>query len=369
MMDQVNNWHLTERIEHDSGKGDPFAAAIRATRMPMVITNPRQADNPIVFANQAFQKMTGYALQEIIGRNCRFLQGPDTDPEDVRVVKQAIANREPVSRDILNYRKDGTTFWNALHISPVTTEGGDVQFFFASQVDITTRVESEQRVIEESVDLERQVDARVAELREALRQKTTLIHEVDHRVKNNLSMISSLIHLQSRRLVDEESRRSMEMLQRQVDTLASVHSRLYLSESYDKFELTDFVKGLAEDLLIAAGREDIQLDLKLKDVSIAPNKAASMGLILTEIITNSLKYAFESDKLNVLSISIEADDDVRITIADNGPGYPLNRPQGNSLGRRLIERLAMQIDATTLWDSSNQGTSVTIHIPGADHDE
>lgn len=73
-MKQQDDWRLTDVVEHEIGRGDPFAAAIRGTRMPMVITDPRRDDNPIVFANKAFQDLTGYERDEIIGQNCRFLQ-------------------------------------------------------------------------------------------------------------------------------------------------------------------------------------------------------------------------------------------------------------------------------------------------------
>ena len=83
-MERPDAWQMTDRLTHELGKGDPFAAAVRATRMPMIITDPRQDDNPIVFANDAFLTLTGYARDEIMGRNCRFLQGADTDKAAVR---------------------------------------------------------------------------------------------------------------------------------------------------------------------------------------------------------------------------------------------------------------------------------------------
>lgn len=73
-MEQRDDWHLTDRLHYAHGRGDPFAAAVRATRMPMVITDPSQSDNPIVFCNEAFQALTGYSQDEVLGRNCRFLK-------------------------------------------------------------------------------------------------------------------------------------------------------------------------------------------------------------------------------------------------------------------------------------------------------
>lgn len=116
---------------------DPFVSAVRATRMPMLITDPHQLDNPIVFVNDAFSRLTGYGHDEIIGRNCRFLQGPDTDMADVARIGAAIARREAIEIDLLNYKKDGERFWNRLLVSPVFDRDGDLTYFFASQFDVT----------------------------------------------------------------------------------------------------------------------------------------------------------------------------------------------------------------------------------------
>ena len=118
-VDERDDWHLTEALHHEHGRGDPFAAAVRATRMPMIITNPSLPDNPIVFANDAFQRLTGYDRDELMGRNCRFLQGSQTDQDTIRRLREAVENGTDISVDILNYRKDGTSFWNALYLSPV----------------------------------------------------------------------------------------------------------------------------------------------------------------------------------------------------------------------------------------------------------
>ncbi|RYG20111.1 MAG: PAS domain-containing protein [Caulobacteraceae bacterium] len=116
---------------------DPFVAAVRATRMPMIITDPRQVDNPVVFANDSFCRLTGYARSEILGRNCRFLQGPDTDPDTIRQIHEAVASVQPIEIDIRNHRKDGQPFWNRLLLAPVFDADGRLAYFFASQVDVT----------------------------------------------------------------------------------------------------------------------------------------------------------------------------------------------------------------------------------------
>ena len=128
---------IVEEIAGIDDGTDPFAAAVRATRMPMVISNPRLPDNPIVFVNDAFCRLAGYPREEIVGRNCRFLQGPDTDRQTVALIRAAVEKREPVRLDILNYRKSGQTFWNRLLMAPVRDAAGELAYFFASQVDVT----------------------------------------------------------------------------------------------------------------------------------------------------------------------------------------------------------------------------------------
>jgi PAS domain S-box-containing protein len=125
-------------------RGDVFFAAVEMTRMPMAVTDPNQHDNPIVFVNRAFLDMTGYEEKDVVGRNCRFLQGEQTDPNTVAEVRQAINDRRAIAVDIVNYKADGSLFWNALFIGPVFDAQGKLLYWFSSQVDITQRRVSEQ---------------------------------------------------------------------------------------------------------------------------------------------------------------------------------------------------------------------------------
>lgn len=192
-----------ERLVSAHASEDPFAAAFKATRMPMLITDPRQPDNPIIFCNKAFCTLTGYEVGELIGRNCRLLQGPQTDPDAVTKLRDAVASQKDIAVDILNYRKDGSKFWNALFVSPVRDVSGAVIYFFASQLDFTNIKSKEAELARARHIAEEEVALRTADLTEALRAKTALVHEVDHRVKNNLLTIASIVKLQAR-MTDNE---------------------------------------------------------------------------------------------------------------------------------------------------------------------
>ncbi len=136
----IHHWQ-SGYIEHGGldERGNIFFAAVEMTRMPMLITDPRQDDNPIVFANGAFTDLTGYSEEQILGRNCRFLQGPDTDRATVAELRRAVDEERAVAVDILNYKADGTPFWNALFFGPIFDQDGKLLYFFASQMDITER--------------------------------------------------------------------------------------------------------------------------------------------------------------------------------------------------------------------------------------
>jgi len=116
--------------------GNEIIQSVLASPLAMVVTNPRAPDNPIEVANQAFCNLTGYAEGEILGRNCRFLAGEQTESWVSDQLRGAIHRRRPVLVDILNYRRDGTPFRNGVMIAPVFGEGGELLYFFGSQVDL-----------------------------------------------------------------------------------------------------------------------------------------------------------------------------------------------------------------------------------------
>lgn len=117
--------------------------AVIATEITFTITDPRQEDNPLVWVNPSFTRVTGYEAEDVIGRNCRFLQGPATDRAVVAEIRDAVVARRTVTTTLLNYRKDGTAFWNQLSISPVFDGEGQLVSFVGVQTDVTERVRVE----------------------------------------------------------------------------------------------------------------------------------------------------------------------------------------------------------------------------------
>ncbi|TPL87553.1 PAS domain-containing protein [Mesorhizobium sp. B2-3-14] len=360
-------WHMTDDLHVEHGKGDPFAAAIRATRMSMIITDPRRQDNPIVFANDAFLRLTGYERDEVLGRNCRFLQGPESDKEAIAQIRAAIADETDISVDILNYRKDGSTFWNALYISPVSNDKGEMQFFFASQLDVSDRKLWENRITADKERFEKAVKERTAELEAALEAQTTLLHEVDHRVKNNLQMISSLILMQSRTVSDANLKRSLGTMLERIEALSTVHRRLYQSKDVSKFDVSDFAKDLISDLLTASGRSEINPTLDLEPVVVPAEKATPVALMVNELVTNALKHAFKERPDGTRSGSIgikmsQPDGHLNIEVSDDGVGMA-GASGDASFGMRLIKSLARQLRADIEWRDAGPGTRVVISMP------
>lgn len=377
-MEAEEAWHQTERLHAGTGKGDPFAAAIRATRMPMIITDPRQPDNPIVFTNDAFLALTGYDRDELIGRNCRFMQGEDTDPAATSLVRAAVAAQRDVHVDILNYRKDGSSFWNALYVSPVTNEAGELQFFFASQLDVTERKRAELEIEAARDHFERMSEQRTrefhdalselratnAKLEQALETQTALLHEVDHRVKNNLQMVSSLVILQSRAIPDAGIKRSlMEMLSR-IEALGTVHRRLYQSDDVTRFDVGEFVRDLVTDLTGVGAGDHVKPVFDLETITVAAEHAAPIALVVNEVATNAIKHAFPDQRRGTLTTRVkQATGRLRIVIADDGVGENVTGVSSTSFGTSLIRTLSRQLKATVDWANNDPGTRVTIEIP------
>jgi PAS domain S-box-containing protein len=156
--------------------GDPEAylqalreRAVIATDITFTITDPREPDNPLMWVNPSFTRVTGYEPEEVVGRNCRFLQGPATDPAAIEEIRAALRERRTLTTTLLNYRKDGTAFWNQLSISPVFDGAGELVSFVGVQTDVTERVRVEHE--RETAFAAEQSARREAELAQAIAEQ------------------------------------------------------------------------------------------------------------------------------------------------------------------------------------------------------
>ncbi|MDR5857708.1 histidine kinase famiy protein [Caballeronia sp. LZ062] len=172
-------------------RGNIFFAAVEMTRMPMVVTDPNQPDDPVVFVNRAFLDLTEYTEEQVLGRNCRFLQGPETDARTVTEIRNALREQRAVAVDVLNYKASGKAFWNALFIGPVFNEEGKLLYWFSSQMDITRRRISEQSFLQ-------------AQKMEAIGQLTA---GLAHDFNNLLQIITGNLELAAASLDDRQGTR------------------------------------------------------------------------------------------------------------------------------------------------------------------
>jgi PAS domain S-box-containing protein len=270
------------------------------------VTDPNEPDDPIIFANPAFARVTGYQPEEFLGRNCRFLQGPDTDPAMLEKLRDAVHHGHPFHGTLLNYRKDGTAFWNELTISPVLDEEGNLMNLIGLQNDVT-----EQRRIE------------------ALRD--SLMHMIVHDLRNPLSVIMGVLAIlngkMSARLAPEAldwihmARNNAEMLNEMVTTLLEVH-RLESGEMPLKMEnrdLCEVVKNTTETTRELVGENRLLLDLPPLPVRASCDQSV-ICRVVNNLVGNALKFTPPTGKVRV---AVRSGDSLAfVSVTDDGPGIP-----------------------------------------------
>lgn len=363
----MTNDNSSQRDAQDAGdrllashpSEDPFAAAFKATRMPMLITDPRQDDNPIIFCNRAFSTLTGYSREELVGRNCRLLQGPETDRGAIQRLSEAVAAERDVALDILNYRKDGTTFWNALFVSPVRDAKGEVIYFFASQLDFTNIKSKEIELAQARMSAEEEVVRRTRDLSEALQAKTMLVHEVDHRVKNNLLTIASIVKLQARMSEDDVVKRTLFSVLNRVEALSTVQRKLFKNSDLGRFDVADFAKDLIEDLVGALKRDDIQVTTDLSPVLVPSVKASPLALIVNELVLDAVRRGL-SDGGGEIHLQVKrTNGHFVIRVTDTTTPVPVNSDE-EVFGRLMLETCAKQLQANVERSVNGHRTDVLV---------
>ena len=243
---------------------------------------------------------------------------------------------------------------------------------------VSARNELEQKVIERTAALNRINESLKAEiaLRTAaentliasLHEKEVLLREVHHRVKNNLQIIISLLNLQSRFIHDDKVLSAIRESQNRIKTISVVHEKLYRSKDLSGIDLEEYLHFLATSLFRFYGvdQETIALDMDIRGISVDINRAIPLGLIVNELVTNALKYAFPGDRKGRIALAAREDRaTLSLIIRDDGVGMPEHLDWRNtaSLGLQLVITLVEQLDGT-IELTRDGGTKYTITIPG-----
>lgn len=202
------------------------------------------------------------------------------------------------------------------------------------------------------------------ELQNALKEKEMLLKEVHHRVKNNLMIISNLLELQSYYIQDKADLDVFRESKTRADSMALIHERLYQSTDLKSIDIGDYIRNLAADIFdtYVIDPDQINLMVNVEDIRLDTNTAIPLGLIINELLTNCLKYAFPDDKKGTITIMLNKNDDKFILIIkDDGIGFPsnLNYKNTDSLGLELVNSLTKQIDGNIELNSAD-GTEFRI---------
>ncbi len=271
-------------------RGDLALVAVERTRMAMMASDPRLPDSPIVLANQAFLDMCGYSADEVIGRNCRFLQGPETDPAAIQRIRDDLANERETDVDLINYRKDGSKFWNALHISPVRDASGVVVYHFASQQDVTE-------------------ERKAKELQQA---ELALLREVDHRARNALALVQGIVRLSC---ADDAAAYAL-AVQGRVEALALAHG-LLADRSWRDVPIEGLIAGIARGLALD------RVDASGPAFALIPERVQPMALVFHELFDNARRHGALSNADGRLKITWQRTDrEVVIRTAEVGGPAP-----------------------------------------------
>jgi PAS domain S-box-containing protein len=258
-------------------------------------------------------------------------------------------NREYNGREIVIERPNGQRLTVLAYANPIHDEAGRLLGAVNVLVDITERKQAE------------------AQLQASLHEKEVLLKEVHHRVKNNLQVIASLLSLQSDQLKDHDAIALFEDIQNRVKSMALIHESLYRTGDLARFNFAGYIESLSSHLFqsYAGEASGIRLHMELDDLAFDVDTAIPCGLILNELLTNALKYAFPDGRSGDIYIMLRADaEHVRLSVRDTGIGFPAGVDFRNteSLGLQLIGMLSEQLGGT-LTLMGEDGTTFTVSIP------
>jgi PAS domain S-box-containing protein len=322
----------------------------------ITISDPATDDNEIVYANDAFERITGYQVEEVLGRNCRFLQGADTSEESVAAMRRAVENEDPIVVDVVNYRQNGEKFWNEVTIAPLHDEDGQLANFVGFQRDVTARKETQ---IELGVERDRL--ALLNQLvRHDIRNDMAVIlgwgEQIQEQVpdQSRTDLLRILNTARHTKQLTESVRDLIEMLGEDDPSLSAVPLTETLREEIERARSTFAYRS---DQVTITGDETLPEDLEVRATS-----------LLSSVFGNLLNNAvFHNDKAEIeIDVSVEQrESTVLVRIADNGPGISdsskrsvfgrgekgLESP-GSGLGLYLVDNL-VETYGGSVWIEDN----------------
>ncbi len=281
--------------------------------------------------NSGAQNMYGYSEEEMLGKPISILIPPEHSDDSGWIIEK-IKNGESIKRyESVRKKKNGANIDVSLTISPIRDLNGNIVGASIIARDITQSKRKDELI------------------KSSLKEKEMLLKEIHHRVKNNLMIISSLLDLQSSYIKDKASRNIFMESQNRVRSMALIHERLYQSTDLKRIDFGEYIQSLSTELFntYAGDFGLIELKINVEDVMLDINTAIPLGLIVNELVTNSLKHAFPEGMKGEINVDFHKQDDhYQFTVNDNGVGFPfdLDFQNTDSLGLQIVNSLTQQID-------------------------
>ncbi|HTY03245.1 MAG TPA: histidine kinase dimerization/phosphoacceptor domain -containing protein [Rhodocyclaceae bacterium] len=322
----------TERRQRELRSERSFRSVVEWSPSAMLMVDK---EGRIVLVNAAAEDIFGCPRSELVGRPVEQLVPPRFSAHHAGFRDSFFSSPTPrpmgIGRDLFARRSDGNEFPVEIGLNPIETEDG--LMVLASIFDITERKRAQER------------------LEMALEEKTVLLNELHHRVKNNLQMISSLLSLQASNSDDERLREVLRESQNRVKAMGLTHQLLYEHKDFSRVDLGEYLNRLAQLLLSAyrgGGRNTrVELVLPAERHYVGLEKAIPCGLAVNELVTNSFKHAFPDGRPGVITVALAGagDNDIELSVGDDGVGLPEGFEMGatKSLGLRLVLLLAEQL--------------------------